>query len=63
MAKKCLRPGCTNTLATTGVCVSCANSDYEPQKDGVQFRDSNGQFVTTDPESRGRRGVPSVPIA
>jgi len=47
MADICLRPGCTNSVQTIGVCLGCANSDYEPKEDGIQYRDIDGRFVNT----------------
>jgi len=37
-----------------GVCVSCANSDYTPKSDGVQYRDSTGRFITTEGHYTGK---------
>lgn len=47
MAETCLRPGCTKQVDVIGVCVSCAQTDYDAREDGVQFRNENGQFVST----------------
>jgi hypothetical protein len=48
--RTCLRPGCTETLSVISVCLNCANSDYDPKEDGVQFKNGSGQFEVTDPD-------------
>jgi len=63
MAHMCLRPGCTKALMAPGVCVGCANSEYEPQSDGVQYRAEDGTFVTTDPDNRNAVTAPNLPNA
>ena len=56
--RTCLRPGCTTQMNVIGVCVACANSEYEPKSDGVQFRNEHGQFEVTDPDRQ--TNIPKV---
>jgi len=63
MERTCLRPGCTTSVSAIGVCISCANSDWDPTETGVQTRDSKtGQFfVTSGHENVGsKRSIPRV---
>jgi len=34
--RTCLNPNCDRAVDVIGVCVTCANSDYEPKKEGVE---------------------------
>jgi len=47
MSDACIRPGCTNNVDTIGVCFSCANSDYKPKSEGVQYRNEKGEYCNT----------------
>lgn len=37
MSRPCANPACGNTVGIIGVCVSCADSNYEPTKHGVGY--------------------------
>lgn len=45
MTERCTNPVCERVVDVTGVCFVCANSDYDPRKDGVSL---DWQPYTTD---------------
>ena len=37
MTERCLNPECEEIVDVIGVCVRCANNEYDPRKDGVSL--------------------------
>lgn len=35
MSRSCLNPKCDREVPVIGVCIGCANGDYQPKRDGV----------------------------
>ena len=49
MSDTCANPQCDNEVLVIGVCVSCANSDYKPERDGMEYAGYTSQEPTEHP--------------